>query len=123
MDLTESGDTFQTNLGIDGVLTRSLMPANLLYAAGHDLTDPYVSPLFGDFTKGFPPTMLASGTRDLFLSNTVRMHRALRSAGVEADLHIVEASGHGGFFGQAPEDEDLAQEVRRFIDARWSTNE
>jgi acetyl esterase/lipase len=119
VDLTESGDSFQTNLGLDNVLTESLMPANLLYAAGHDLTDPYLSPLFGDFTKGFPPTILASGTRDLFLSNTVRMHRALRCAGVPADLHIVEAGGHGGFFGQAPEDEDLAQEVRLFIDAHW----
>ena len=56
------------------------MPANLLYAGGHDLAHPYLSPLFGDFTRGFPPTFLQSGTRDLFLSNTVRMHRALRAA-------------------------------------------
>jgi epsilon-lactone hydrolase len=55
------------------------MPANLLYAAGHDLAHPYLSPLFGDFGNGFPPA-LTSGTRDLFLSNTGRMQRALRSA-------------------------------------------
>ncbi len=82
LDLTESGDSFYTLLGVDTALTSRLMPANLLYAAGHDLTHPYVSPLFGDFTKGFPPTLLVSGTRDLFLSNTVRMHRALRAAGI-----------------------------------------
>ena len=84
VDLTESGDSFQANLGVDTVLTGSLMPANLLYAGGHDLAHPYLSPLFGDFTKGFPPTFLTTGTRDLFLSNTVRMHRALRAAGIAA---------------------------------------
>ena len=75
-----------------------------MYAAGHDLTDPYVSPLYGDFTKGFPPTILTTGTRDMLLSDTVRMHRALRVAGIPADLHVTEAGGHGGFFGMAPED-------------------
>jgi epsilon-lactone hydrolase len=117
VDLTESGDSFSTNLGIDSVLTRSLMPANLLYAAGTDLAHPYLSALFGDFTKGFPPTLLASGTRDLFLSNTVRMHRALRAADIEAELHVLEAAPHGGFYGSAPEDAALAKEVRRFIEA------
>jgi len=121
LDLTESGDSFQTNRGLDTVITGSSMPNNLLYADGHDLADPFVSPLFGDFSKGFPPTFLATGTRDLFLSNTVRMHRALRTAGVEADLHVMEAAPHGGFFGSAPEDAELEREVRRFVDAHWTT--
>jgi monoterpene epsilon-lactone hydrolase len=114
VDLTESGDSFQTNLGIDSMLTQSLAPNNELYAGGHDLTDPYLSPLFGDFTDAFPPTLLQAGTRDLFLSNAVRMHRKLRAAGVEAELHIAEAMPHGGFFG-APEDLEMAEEVRRFM--------
>ena len=121
LDLTESGDSFQTNRGLDTVITGSSMPNNLLYAAGHDLADPYVSPLFGDFSKGFPPTLLATGTRDLFLSNTVRMHRALRTAGVPAELHVMEAAPHGGFFGSAPEDAELEREVRRFVDAQWES--
>ena len=33
---------------------------------------------------------------------------------MEADLHVFEAMPHGGFFG-APEDEQLAAEVRRFL--------
>ena len=115
VDLTESGDTFSTNLGLDNILTHSLMPINLLYAAGHDLGHPYVSPLFGDFSRGFPPTFLKTGTRDLFLSNTVRMHRALRSAGVPAELHVQEAAGHGGFFGLAPEDHEIGRELVRFV--------
>jgi len=113
-DLTESGDSFHTNLGLDPVLRSSLSESIALYAGDHDLTDPYLSPLFGDFTPPFPPTFVQAGTRDLFLSNAVRLHRRLRTAGVDADLHVFEAMPHGGFFG-APEDAELGEEVRRFV--------
>ena len=114
IDLTELGDSFNTNLGVDPSLRR-LMPVNLLYADGHDLKHPYLSPLFGDL-KGLPPTFLTTGTRDLYLSNTVRMHRALRNAGVSAELHVIEAGPHTGFPG-APEGQEIDRELRRFIGA------
>ena len=60
------------------------------------MTDPLISPVYGDF-DGFPPTYLVSGTRDMFLSNTVRTHRKLRSAGVEADLNVYESLSHGEY--------------------------
>ena len=115
IDLTESGDSFQANLGVDPGLRR-LMPVNLLYADGHDLSDPFLSPLFGDLS-GFPPTILTTGTRDLYLSNTVRMHRALRAAGVSAELHVTEAGPHTGFPG-SPEGQEIDNELRRFIAER-----
>ncbi|MEW1829935.1 hypothetical protein [Streptomyces sp. NPDC088196] len=64
----------------------------------------------------FSSAALASGTRDLFLSNAVRMHRALRAAGTPADLHVFEAAPHGLMPPGTPEDEQLLQEIRRFID-------
>ena len=115
-DLTESGDSFQTNLGIDNVLTASLADSIALYAGDHDLRHPYLSPLFGDLSGPLPPTFLQAGTRDLFLSNTVRMHRKPRAGGVDAQLHVFEAMPHGGFFG-APEDDELTEEIRRFLAA------
>jgi monoterpene epsilon-lactone hydrolase len=114
IDLTESGDSFSTNNGVDPDL-RSLMPVNLLYANGHDLSHPYLSPLFGDL-KGFPRTLLTTGTRDLYLSNTVRMHRKLRAAGVPAELHVTEAGPHTGFPGE-PEGDEIDLEIRRFVHA------
>jgi epsilon-lactone hydrolase len=113
VDLTEAGDTFQTLHGVDNVV-RSMREVNALYAGGADLADPHVSPLFAD-VSGFPPTFLQSGTRDLLLSNTVRMHRKLRAAGVDAELHVFEAMPHGGFGGDTPEDLDHAAEQRRFL--------
>ena len=113
IDLTESGDSFDTNAGVDYVLVDRLTDSIALYAGDHDLTHPYLSPIFGDVT-GFPPTFVQAGTRDLFLSNAVRFHRKLRDAGVDAELHIWEAMPHGGFFG-APEDAEMGVEVRRFL--------
>ncbi|WP_235511766.1 alpha/beta hydrolase [Sphingomonas sp. Leaf23] len=118
VDLTESGDSFEVNQMVDVVLPGSLMRNNQLYAGSADLSHPYLSPLFGDLT-GFPPTFLQSGTRDLFLSNAVRMHRALRRADVKAELHVFEAMPHGGFQGNTPEDRELASEVSRFAEAIW----
>lgn len=114
VDLTESGDSFQTNEGVDPAL-HSLMTVNLMYANGNDLRHPYLSPLFGDLA-GFPQTILTSGTRDLFLSNAVRMHRALRASNVPAQLHLTEAGPHTGFPG-SPEGEHINKEIRTFIQA------
>jgi len=114
-DLSFAGDTFETNLGVDTVITGNDRSAMALYAGGHDVTDPYLSPVFGDFTRGFPPTLLASGTRDVLLSDTVRLHQALRAAGIEADLHVLEAAPHGFFGGGTPEDRALDAQVRHFI--------
>lgn len=116
-DLTESGDSFETNIHVDVVMSQRLTDSIALYADGHDLRDPYLSPLFGDFARGFPPTFLNCGTRDVFLSNTVRMHRALLEAGIEAELHVWEAMPHGGFFG-APEDQEVLAAQARFVRRR-----
>ena len=96
-DLTETGDSFYTNAMLDNVLvapgTRCDARARL-YANGRDLEDPLLSPIYGDM-HGFPPAILTTGTRDLLLSNTVRVHRKLRQAGVEAVLQVYEGVAHG----------------------------
>jgi len=118
LDLTESGDSFQTNMIIDVVLQHSLGPANNLYAGGHDLADPYLSPLFGDFSGGWPPTLITAGTRDMFLSNAVRMLHRLRDAEVPVELLVYEAMPHGGFFG-TPEDQRLVDDIQKFAQRCW----
>jgi acetyl esterase/lipase len=122
VDLTESGDSFEVNRMLDVVLPSSLMASNRLYANVADLADPYLSPLFGDL-RGLPPTFLQTGTRDLFLSNTVRLHRRLRHARVPCELHVFEAMPHGGFMGGTPEDRELAEEVVGFVRSLWSQPE
>jgi acetyl esterase/lipase len=113
-DATESGDSIHTNTVLDVVLKRPLPKIYRLYANGHDLKNPLISPLYADFSKGFPPTILTTGTRDLLLSSTVLLHRALRRAGIKAELHVFEAMTHAPFFG-APEEMELDAEIVGFI--------
>jgi acetyl esterase/lipase len=119
-DMTKTGDTFFTNEKVDNILVSNdgwLGDAAKLYANGHDLKDPQLSPVYGDLT-GFPPTILTSGTRDLFLSNTVRVHRKLRQAGVIADLHVFEGQSHAQYAGDpdAPETREHFGELTAFFD-------
>ena len=119
-DLTEAGDSYKTNEWIDNVLVSYsgyLSHAALLYANGRDLKDPQLSPIYGDFT-GFPPSILTSGTRDLFLSLTVLTHRKLRRAGVEAELQVYEGMSHFQYIFDAstPETKEAFTEIARFFD-------
>ncbi|HMK85827.1 MAG TPA: alpha/beta hydrolase fold domain-containing protein [Steroidobacteraceae bacterium] len=113
-DLTESGDSYSTNDTLDIVLKHRMPSLLERYANGHDLSDPLLSPIFADFSKGFPPTVLTSGTRDLLLSSTVLLHRSLRRAGILAELHVFEAMTHAPFF-DAPEEHEVDREHVEFL--------
>ena len=120
VDLTEAGDSLYTNAFVDNVLgTRDgfVRATAYLYADGRDLKDPLLSPIYGD-VQGFPPTILTSGTRDLYLSNTVRMHRKLRAAGIEALLQVWEGQSHTQYLFDitAPETKEYHEEISRFFD-------
>jgi acetyl esterase/lipase len=118
-DLTGTGDSFATNFMVDNVLVGSDGRCDAmakLYANGHDLRDPMLSPVYGDM-RGFPPTILTTGTRDLLLSNTVRVHRKLRQAGVEAELHVYEGQSHAQYMrdANAPETKEAFEEIAQFF--------
>ncbi len=115
-DLTKTGDSYFTNEYLDPLLPSyaGLEPSALAYANGKDLSLPLLSPVNADYTKGFPPTFITSGTRDLFLSNAVRLHRKMRKEGVEAELHIGEGCGHG--LMQLPDGLEINVDVIKFIE-------
>lgn len=119
-DATQQGDTFTTNAMVDNVLVSPAGfcdAATRFYAQGHDLADPMLSPINGDL-HGFPPTILTSGTRDLLLSNTVRINAKLRAAGVETTLQVFEAQSHAQFYrdDRIPEVQQAMTEIAGFFD-------
>ncbi|MHA4838268.1 alpha/beta hydrolase [Sphingopyxis sp. MSC1_008] len=76
------------------------------YSAGTERTAPLLSPIYGDLS-GLPPTMLMTSTRDQLLSQTVRLHLALRKAGVAADLMVYEGMLHAFWaYMECPETDD-----------------
>ncbi len=118
-DLTKTGDSLFANEGIDRLLVTYdglLEGAAKLYAGGQDLETPLISPVYGEF-EGFPPTSLVTGTRDLFLSDTARVHRKLRVAGGVADLNVYEGLSHAGYAVElrSPESQQAYGELGAFL--------
>lgn len=118
-DLTKTGDSYLTHEGLDNVLVSYdgwLGDAARLYANGVDLKNPLLSPIYGDLT-GFPPTLLVSGTRDLFLSNTVRIHQKLRQQNSIADLIVMEGLSHAQYLfnDETPESHFYFSEAQKFF--------
>ena len=95
-DISKTGDSYTVNEGADIILhyEGNLADSALTYARGQDLKDPSISPVYADFTLGFPPSYISTGTRDLFLSNAVRVQRKLIDAGIENQLVVYEGMWH-----------------------------
>ena len=95
-ELSETGDSYLTLKGHDPVIDYrfTLEYAAQLYAGDNKPADPRISPVYADFPDKFPPTLIQTGTRDLFLSNCVRLHRKMKQDSVLASLSVFEGMWH-----------------------------
>lgn len=119
-DLDKLGDSYFTNDGVDPVLSSydgRLGQMATIYADGESFKHPLISPVYADYSKGFPPSLLVTGTRDLLLSCTVRLHRVLREANLESELHVFEAMWHG--FMTVPEGQVANIESIKFLEKHF----
>lgn len=93
-DLTSSGESFLANAQLDPVLDRQYIEGMIeAYGAGRDLTDPMISPLFGDF-EGFPPVYIQVGENEILLSDSVRLHQAFVDKNVSVRMDIFPGMWH-----------------------------
>lgn len=123
-DITDSGDTYATLQDADPLL---YYPGNLkncatAYAAPEDHRHPYVSPVYADYTKGFPPTLIQAGTKEIFLSNAVRQYQVLDNAGIPVKLDLYEGMWHifQVFHYDLPESKLARKKVRAFLEAGFA---
>jgi acetyl esterase/lipase len=94
-DLSGAGDSYRTLADADPILTADVLTwCAQAYADPADHTHPTVSPVYGDYAKPFPPTLIQGGTREIFLSNFVRQYQAIRSGGHHAVLDLYEGMPH-----------------------------
>ena len=93
-DLTSGGESFREKKEADPVLNEAYIQKMVeAYAGDRSLTDPYLSPLFGDL-RGFPPTYIQVGDCEILLSDSVRLEETLRRAGVKVQLEVFEGMWH-----------------------------
>ncbi|MBJ7473038.1 MAG: alpha/beta hydrolase fold domain-containing protein [Solirubrobacteraceae bacterium] len=117
-DLTGNGDSRAANDGRDPVLRwpEQLPHAAGAYAGATPLDDPLVSPIYAAYDAEFPPSIITTGTRDLFLSDCTRLYWRLRRAGARAELRVWENLWHAFNTQHAvPEAAEARREVAEFL--------
>jgi epsilon-lactone hydrolase len=95
-DITDSGDSAITLATQDPIYRypEHLKSSADAYADPQDQKHPYVSPVYGDYTQGFPPTLVQGGTREIFLSHFVRLYRKIDGDGQTAVLDLYDGMPH-----------------------------
>lgn len=116
-DLDHGGDSLTANDGRDPTLANPwLEAAAAMYAGDRDRASPDISPLNGPFDGTYPTTMITTGTRDLLMSQAVRLTRVLREAGVPVDLRIWDDLWHVfEFYDELPEAELSVRQIGEFL--------
>jgi acetyl esterase/lipase len=117
-DLGERGDSRLTLRDHDPILAWDphLAACAASYAPG--VADhPDASPVMADYGADFPPTLVLCGSREILLSDAVRLYRKLADAGVRARLDIYEGLHHSFpvITPRAPEARRARAAICRFL--------
>ena len=116
-DLANQGDSHIFNDTRDPTLNNDWVDiAASWHAGGCALDDPGLSPMHGDM-RGLPPCIITTGSRDLLLSQCLRLAAKLHATGVECDLRVWEGLWHVFEFYPIPEAQLSIAETAAFIRA------
>ena len=63
------------------------------YAPEKELTEPLISPLFGDFS-GFPPTYIQVGDNEILLNDSVSLHKKMIKENVSVKMDVYKGMWH-----------------------------
>ena len=118
-DLTQSGPSYRFNFRKDPGFGNTLdsLIFNKDYVGKQDPTQPYISPLYGNF-EGFPPMLIQVGSYEMLLSDSELVAEKAKRAGCKVRLSIYEGMFH--VFQMAllviPESRRAWKEVGKFLE-------
>ena len=113
VDLTASGESYETNRTIDPTLNIELINAFATHYTNNP-TDPLVSPVFADLT-GLPPSLIFVGGDEILLSDSQNMHKNLLAAGCKSHLVVTPERWHGYLLYGLEEDRKDFVAINRFL--------
>ncbi|MDJ1174129.1 alpha/beta hydrolase [Roseofilum capinflatum] len=113
------GDSYFALRDIDPLLSyeNELGKSALACADPKDWKNPYVCSVYGDFSKGYPPTFIQVGTKEIFLSCSIRLYHALNNAGQTVKLELFDGMWHvfQGLNYDIPESETARENMAKFL--------
>jgi acetyl esterase/lipase len=93
-DYTGAGDTRITLRNTDPIIRMDPTGQRMLYVGETDPANPILSPVYADYSA-FPPLLIQVGTREVLLSDSVRIAQQARLAGIDVTLDIWDGMWHG----------------------------
>jgi epsilon-lactone hydrolase len=118
LDLTQDPDTVTSLQNQETSYTQKhQIAAAAAYADPKDHKDPYASAVYGDFSKGYCPTIIQVGLKEILLSGCVRFYQKLDEAKIPVKLDPYEAMPHNFSVRvpHAPESITARKKMRDFL--------
>ncbi|GGL13307.1 alpha/beta hydrolase fold domain-containing protein [Nocardia jinanensis] len=115
LDLSNSAASFTDNAGTDEIFSRqSADQAAAIYLGGHPATDPYVSPLWGEWTAAGPPILVQASRDESLRDDAVRFGDIASTARIQ----LFDGLPHVWHLGypQAPGSVEAVEGIVRFLD-------
>jgi acetyl esterase/lipase len=123
-DLTCHGGSYASRYHLDPYFGRKLpMPDDeyrtaigRIYGGSNDLTDPYLSPSFGDFSH-LPPMLIHVGEYEMLYDDSAAVYEKAKAAGVAAEMRVWPGMFHVFQLadGLIPEAREAWREIGAFI--------
>lgn len=93
VDFTGSLDRSQHEVDDFTVKEGCLKPLNGIYVGDSDATNPYISPLFGDYTN-FPPTFITCDYNETLYADAKALYEKCVQAGVDTEMVEMKGTFH-----------------------------
>jgi monoterpene epsilon-lactone hydrolase len=113
-DLTCSGGSYETNAFKDPTLYADGLKYYAWLYAKDNTQNPYVSPIYGDFT-GCPPSMIFAGTHELLEDDARGLAKRLAESGCACELNVVEGMWHVYVLYKLKESKEAMKQIRAFV--------
>jgi monoterpene epsilon-lactone hydrolase len=120
LDLTGTGSSIEQNAKNDRFLdVFEMRKWAEMYANGHAMTDPKISPLFGD-VSGLPPILIQASESEVLYDDSIRFVKKLEEASVEVTFQTWKGLIHWWhMFGGMPEAKEAIDMVIDFVNEHY----
>lgn len=127
-DLCATGASYRKNYGLDAIFGRrgsvpddakinKILECGVFsYAQGADRSDPYLSPVLGEY-HGMPPILMTAGSDEMLLDDALAVAKKIKAAGGSIRVIIGEGMFHAYplFYKLSKTAKDTFEEILTFI--------